>query len=290
MPLIDIMWPSAFVALAFVLAGQNSGGSTSPGEPPSNLQYSFGSNSLVRDSGYMAVVYAPVWDNAQVAQPGGFDAAPCARLISSEDFKRLWRQLNEINLASVASPGDEAFEHTPPDMSHIEALRLIVDGKAMIDWSKLDCQLKASVRRPLDEFNDSLKSLWALRSQDLVVPEEFLLELTISRSRDTRGYKFDWAQGKGAHVSPSGKDTGIGVSPERFKAFWSELVKENALGRSYRSTEVKEPGKGPTTVYLIRAVVNRVTVVDIRQGEEFEGRRLFDSLMTRLEALAGPHK
>ncbi len=284
MPLIEIVWPSAIAVLALMLAGHSSGGSKPPSPLPLKLQYSFGSNSLVRDSEYIAVVTTPTWDNAQVPPPAGFEATPCARLISIEDFTRLWQELNKIDLTLVTNPGDDAFEHTPPDKSHVEALRLITDGRTMIEWAKPDYQLKADIRKPLEAFADSLKILWALRSKELVYPKEFYLELSIVGLRDTSGYRFDWSP-HGAAIYPLGKDVGIGRNPEQCKAFWSDLAKENVLGRSYQSTSVREPGKSLYKIYSMRAVVNRVTVLDFKQGEKFVGRDVFDSLYARLESV-----
>ncbi|HVP07506.1 MAG TPA: hypothetical protein VMS71_06655, partial [Candidatus Acidoferrum sp.] len=240
MPLIEILWPSAIAVLALMLAGHSSGGSKPPSPLPIKLQYSFGSNSLVRDSEYIAVVSTLTWDNAQVPPPAGFEAAPCARLISLEDFTKLWQQLNLIDLAPVTNPGDDEFEHTPPDMSHVETLRLIVDGKIMIDWAKPDYQLKAEVRKPLDAFNDSLESMWKLRSKELVIPNA--LDLSLS-SEGKATYRVRWIKGSVSELFSDSANGTAKLPSNQFEALWSNLVTMNTLCGSYTSTESKVPGK-----------------------------------------------
>jgi hypothetical protein len=285
MLLIEIAWPSALAALALLLAGHNAGGAKPPGQAPSKLQYSFGPTSLVRDGEYIAVVSAPVWNNAQVPPPSRLDTSPCARLISLEDFTRLWNQFSQIDLAPVTHPADGEFESAPPDMNHVEFFRLIIDEKNMIDWSRPDYLLAAAIRRPFDAFNDSLKATWTKRTADLVLPSSFVLEVSIVVEGRPEHSKLEWAKGMKSGVLSSESGKGRDVSHDQFEAFWSELIQDNTLCTTYRASGVRTPSQTEDTTCSMKAVVNGVTVVNFSLGEKFDGRDRFDAVAARLDAL-----
>jgi hypothetical protein len=285
MPLIEILWPSTLAAFALLLAGHHAGGAGMPVPLPSKLQYSFGPTSLVRDSAYMAIVTAPTWESSQAPAPADFDATPCPRLISVEDFTKLWNQLNAIDLAAVTDPDSSSFEAAPPDMSAVEFLRLIIDDKTVINWSRPDYRLIPSLRGPLEVFNDSLKSAWKRRSSDLVLPVSLSLDVSTSVEGQPKKFRLDWHKGGRSRIvsgaSPSGRD----VSKDEFEAFWSELVQDNSLCDVYRSSAIRTPEQIADTTCSMKAVVNGVTVVEFALGEHFTGRERFDALVARLDAI-----
>jgi hypothetical protein len=284
MLLIEISWPLMIGLLSLVAAGHEAGCSRLSTDVPKQLHYSFGGVALVREGEYVAITGVSAWTNAQVPQPTEFDPAPCARLIRLDDFARLWAALRAIDLAPLTTPPDGAFEHTPPDMNSIESLKLVVDNRTLIDWSKPDYALAAPVRRPLDAFNDSLRSLWIARTNDPVLPTRFTLSLTAPSHSETIRFELTRTEhGTRLAKQPSGKSHE--VSKEEFKTLWSELVRTNALCDSYRAGGPKVPSQPLFRACEMKATVNGMQVISFAFGEKFNGRDRFDAVTARLDSL-----
>ncbi len=116
---------------------------------PGNLRFRFNAVQLVKQGSEMTLTVFPVWQDAQLAPPEGFENSIQTYRLSAEDFDALYRELAHLDLDRYAELTDADFEATPPDQHHVEQLHYAVNGTEVVSWSRSYQWLRPELRAPL---------------------------------------------------------------------------------------------------------------------------------------------
>ncbi len=171
-------------------------------EVPKSLRFRFNAVALTKEGETITLTLYPVWPDAQLGPPPGFEDNVRTRRLSQAEFRKLYRQLEKIDFKRYARLTDNDFTRTPPDLSHTEMLHFSVDGREVVSWGKGHWFLKAELRAPLQALEQELTQWASTRPLD---PADF----TRLVLRDVQGLH----GGRNVYVGNDGNVTVQAVTP-----------------------------------------------------------------------------
>ena len=155
---IDRLRPFWRLGLVAMLWGGLMNACAQAGGVPAQFFFSFGTEYSVEKSGQTAIIsYQQAWGDAQRSPELGAEPEKRSVQLTPEATEKIWRAIASIDIKPYQQLKADDFEPTPPDMRHIESLKLIVDGKTVVDWSQGYKFLNPDLRRPLAEIEETIR-------------------------------------------------------------------------------------------------------------------------------------
>lgn len=257
---------------------------------PDNLIFEYRKElRIVKEGDCITITRSPVNSSAQKSPSLKYDKSPRTVLIKESDFIKIWQQLSTIDFERLNNLDGSDFIQTPPDKSHTETLRLVIDGKKIVDWARSYKILVEPLRNPLVETNNLMRGIYENHLAEPVIPDNVFLKVTRKDadkpekyvlSRDARSIKLEY------HENDL-NDTGIIVSLSRdeFDVLWADLVRFNLFNLPLHMTVPVEPGARLEPVYGMLLVIESTELVSFSVAPGFAGLSVFEAICDKLESL-----
>jgi len=116
---------------------------------PKNFFFRSNDLSLEKNADLVQIKSFPRWSNAQVPPPKDFDFTPTTVNASVDDFIGFWELFKKTDFSKYQNLKESDFEYNAPDLSNIEILKVVVEGKTLAEFEQSYKLLKKPLREPL---------------------------------------------------------------------------------------------------------------------------------------------
>lgn len=254
---------------------------------PEQVGFQFGGQfSLRKQGGCVTIARSVEWGDAQRSPGSDFDASPRTVVITLSDFAAIWDLMKQVDWARLKSPSDRDFELTFPDQAHVEVVRLVVDGKTMVDWSRSSRVLVGSLRDQFGPIVATMSQIYQEREAIPVMPEKVEVELR-SKASDYLVVK----QGSkasiqfGAAGSPRVSGEAVAIDSDGLDAVWQVVMEQRLMDLSYDSREPGRLPSGRSPGYTIRIELEDEEVLNAFCADSSASRTALAMLGSKLEEL-----
>jgi hypothetical protein len=254
---------------------------------PQQLEFRFGRQFELKKLGeYVAITRFVEWGDAQRSSGPDFDATPKTVLITMPDLALVWDLMKRIDFARLNNPSDRDFEKTSPDQSHFESVRLVVDGKVIVEWERDYQILIKPLREPFVPLLAMMDQIYRQREEALVMPQR--LELALHRGRTDYLLVKSGATGTleiAGKTSVQVSDRKVSVRAEDFVALWKTIVNQKVMNRSFAASEPEDSAIAQAPPFAIRLRVDGAELLNVRFSESAPDKAYLDVLWDGLDMI-----
>ena len=257
---------------------------------PDNLLFEYRQElQIVKEGDCITITRSPVNSSAQKSPSVKYDESPHTVLIKESDFIKIWQQLSTVDFKRLTNLDDNDFIKTPPDMRHTEILRLVIDGREIVDWAQSYKILVEPLRNPLADINNLMRVIYEDNLAEPVIPDHVFLEVTRKDtdkpekyvlSRDARSIKLECHENELTDTSAV-----VALNRGEFDVLWTDLVRLNLFNLPLHMAVPVEPGAKLEPVYSMLLLIESAELVSFSAARGFAGQSAFETICDKLESL-----
>lgn len=125
-----------------------------------NLFFRYNNFAIEIDKKSSKIYSYPEWENAQLHPPKNFSFNLRIIEMDLKKTKEVLKKILKLDVKKYSQLTEKDFETTAPDQSHLEIVKLILDGKTEIDIEEGYAYLKKDLRQPLIGIYELIEKLF----------------------------------------------------------------------------------------------------------------------------------